>query len=95
MRRRKIDLFAGELVAECAAFVRGGYAPYPAERCRPVPVWAWTNVLAHATEPELEELAPVEICGRFAVDPERRELVAKDAPPKPPRGGPRRRSGQG
>lgn len=64
MRRRKTDLFADELVAECAAFVRGGYAPYLAERCRPVPVWAWTNVLAHATEPDLADLARAP--GRFA-----------------------------
>ena len=34
---------------------------------------------------ELGELAPGEICQRFAVDPQRRALVAKDASPPPPR----------
>src|SRR5918994_241273 len=62
--RRKTELFADELVAECTAFLGGRYAPYLAERCRPAPVWGWTNVLAHATEAELHDLmrAP----GRFA-----------------------------
>ena len=48
---------------------------------------------AKVTE-ELERLAPREICERFGVDPQRRELVAKSAPP-PPRGGRRHRSGRG
>jgi hypothetical protein len=50
MWRRKTQPVADELVAECSAFLRGGYASYLVDRCRPVPVWAWTNVLAHATE---------------------------------------------
>ena len=49
---------------------------------------------AEATQ-ELEKLAPREICERFAVDPQRRALVAKGAPATPPRGGRRRGSGQG
>jgi hypothetical protein len=44
---------------------------------------------------ELEKLAPGEICARFAVDPQRQELVAKDAPPTPPRGGRRPRPEKG
>ena len=64
MWRRKTELFADELVAECTAFLGGRYAPYLAERCRPAPVWAWTNVLAHATEAELHDL--VRAPGRFA-----------------------------
>ena len=43
---------------------------------------------------ELGKLAPREICERFAVEPQRRALVAKDAPPSPSRGGRRRRSAQ-
>ena len=43
---------------------------------------------------ELGKLAPGEICQRFAVDPQRRALVAKDASPTPLRGG-RRRPAQG
>ena len=56
MWRRTTEPVADELVAECTAFLCGGYAPYLVEHCRPVPVWAWTNVLAHATEPELHNL---------------------------------------
>jgi hypothetical protein len=54
--RRRARLPADELVAECAAFLRGRYAPYLAGRGRPVPVWAWTSVLAHASEADLHEL---------------------------------------
>jgi hypothetical protein len=43
-------------VAECVAFLCGRYASHLAERGRPVPVWAWTNTLAHATEAELQDL---------------------------------------
>ena len=39
---------------------------------------------------ELGKLAPREICERFAVDPQRQRLVARGAPPTPPRGGRRR-----
>lgn len=44
---------------------------------------------------ELGKLSPSEICERFTVEPQRHELVAKDAPPTPPRGGRRRRPAQG
>lgn len=40
----------------------------------------------------LGKLSPSEICERFTVDPPRRELVAKDAPP---RDGRRRRTAPG
>lgn len=56
MRRRNTDALAEQLVAECAAFLSGSYASYLTERCRPVPVWAWTNLLAHATEADLLDL---------------------------------------
>ena len=39
---------------------------------------------------ELGKLAPREICERFTVDPQKRKLVAKEAPPTPPSGRPRR-----
>jgi hypothetical protein len=44
---------------------------------------------------ELEKLAPSEICARFAIDPQRRELVAKGARPTPRRGGRRRQAQKG
>ena len=52
-------------------------------------------VLEAKVTAELGKLAPSEIRERFAVDPRKRELVASGAPPNPPRGGRRRRSGQG
>jgi hypothetical protein len=54
--RRKPEPVPDDLAAECAAFLVGRYASYLAGRCRPVPVWAWTNVLAHATEADLHDL---------------------------------------
>jgi hypothetical protein len=52
-------------------------------------------VLEAKATAELEALAPREICERFAVDPKKRKLIAKAAPAPPPRGGHRRRPGQG
>lgn len=42
-----------ELVSDSEAFLRGRYVERLTERRKPVPVWAWTNLLAHASEPEL------------------------------------------
>jgi hypothetical protein len=47
-------------------------------------------VLEAKVTAELGALAPREICERFAVDPEKRKLVARNAPPPTPRGGRRR-----
>jgi hypothetical protein len=44
-----------ELVVECDAFVTGLYAEYLLAHSRPVPVWVWTNLLAHGTEQDLHE----------------------------------------
>ena len=52
-------------------------------------------VLEAPVTEELGNLAPREICERFFVEPQRRELVARNASPTPPRGARRRRSGQG
>lgn len=56
MWRRRSESPADDLVAECVAFLCGRYAPHLAQRGRPVPAWAWTNTLAHATEVELHDL---------------------------------------
>lgn len=42
-----------ELVAECEAFCLGHFAEHTSEASHAVPVWAWTNLLAHGTEEEL------------------------------------------
>ncbi|HEY8526652.1 MAG TPA: hypothetical protein VIL48_16910 [Acidimicrobiales bacterium] len=47
---------ARELVAECEAVLGGRYAAHLGERGRLVPVWAWTNALAHGDEADLRRL---------------------------------------
>ena len=47
-RRRGI-----ELVGECEAFLAGRLAERIEERAERVPVWAWTNLLAHGSEQDL------------------------------------------
>jgi hypothetical protein len=42
-----------ELVAECEAFFSGQYAQYLDNENRPIPVWAWLNVLAHGSEDDI------------------------------------------
>lgn len=51
-------------------------------------------VLEAGVTDELERLAPREICERFAVDQQRRKLVARDAT-RTPAGGARRRRSKG
>lgn len=50
-RRRKEAL---QLPVEAEAFLEGHYAEYCALRAEAVPVWAWTNLLAHGGERELQ-----------------------------------------
>jgi hypothetical protein len=64
VRRNRVEPLADELAAECTAFLQGGYAAALAKAHRPVPVWAWTNTLAHASEADLRELMRTR--GRFA-----------------------------
>ena len=42
-----------ELVADCEAFLLGHFADRLEAQAIAVPVWAWTNLLAHATKHEL------------------------------------------
>ncbi len=35
------------------AFLRGGYAEYLEDRSETIPVWVWTNLLAHGTEADV------------------------------------------
>lgn len=66
---RRRSRAAQELVAECEAVLCGRYASYLGERGRLVPVWAWTNVLAHGDEADLRRL--VRSPGQFAQAPGR------------------------
>jgi hypothetical protein len=45
------------LVAECEAFLSGHSAQYFDQHNRPVPAWAWLNLLAHGTDDEIAALA--------------------------------------
>lgn len=53
MWRREQRSLGAELVADCEAFVLGRYADRLEGLSIAVPVWAWTNLLAHAGDQEL------------------------------------------
>lgn len=55
LRRRTLRTrrSSNELVADCEAFLTGRYAERVVERGGTVPVWAWTNLLAHGRETDL------------------------------------------
>ena len=52
IRRRGKDL-----VKECDVYLSGLYADFLETRHRPIPDWAWVNVLAHARPEQLRTLA--------------------------------------
>jgi hypothetical protein len=56
MWRRHGRSGADELAAECEAFLAGRYPEYLRYRGHPIPVWAWTNPLAHASEEQLRTM---------------------------------------
>jgi hypothetical protein len=45
------------LVAECEAFFSGRSAQYLDNQNRPVPAWAWLNLLAHGSEEDIAAVA--------------------------------------
>jgi hypothetical protein len=45
------------MVEECEAFLRGRYVEHLESRALAVPVWAWTNLLAHGTSDDLRQAA--------------------------------------
>ena len=53
MWNRDVDMECRELTRECQAFLDGQFVDYLADRDEDVPVWAWTNLLAHGTQEEL------------------------------------------
>ena len=53
---RDLDSEGRELTRECQAFLDGRFVEYVVDRDDDVPVWAWTNMLAHGTHEDL--LAP-------------------------------------
>ena len=53
---RALDI-AEVLVSDCEAFLLGTYVEHLEMRTRPVPVWAWTNLLAHGSREDLSAAA--------------------------------------
>lgn len=53
MRWRERRALTAELVSDCEAFLLGRYAERLSARGMTVPVWAWTNLLAHGSEADL------------------------------------------
>jgi hypothetical protein len=55
MRSRRRDVGESAVVAECAAFLTGTLAERWEAEGLPVPVWVWTNLLAHGSETLIAE----------------------------------------
>ncbi len=55
MRKRQQQPGGSILARECEAFLDGTLAEYWDERGVDVPVWAWTNLLAHGDESRIGE----------------------------------------
>lgn len=56
MRRGNARTDGVELVAACEAVLAGRYPEYLAACREPIPVWAWTNPLGHASEERLRTM---------------------------------------
>jgi hypothetical protein len=50
MGKLRRDLPGGVLASECEAFLNGTLAEFWEEQGTAVPVWTWTNLLAHGSE---------------------------------------------
>jgi len=55
MRRRQRDLVGGVVALECEAYLNGTLAEYWEEQGTAVPVWTWTNLLAHGSEDQISD----------------------------------------
>lgn len=63
MWRHEVRLLTDELLADTGAFLLGHYAERLERQSVVVPVWAWTNLLAHGTEDELRAEMACTRCG--------------------------------
>ena len=68
-RKDRTWVWERELVAECEAFLSGHYARCLDDDGRPVPDWAWLNLLARSADAEIRSIAASGICGRAPRDP--------------------------
>lgn len=73
--RRRVDAAgAGGLATESEAFLQGRFAELVEAQGEPVPVWAWTNLLAHGRAVDLRQASDV---GRLGRAPSRRWRAAQ------------------
>lgn len=63
-----------ELIADCESFLLGHYVDRLEARSEAVPVWAWTNLLAHGSEDAIRQAAS---SGRPGSGPSRRWRAAQ------------------
>lgn len=55
MGKLRRDLPGGVLASECEAYLNGTLAEFWEQRGTAVPVWTWTNLLAHGSESQIRE----------------------------------------
>jgi hypothetical protein len=55
MRKWRRDPAGGALPQECEAYLNGTLAEYWEEQGTAVPVWTWTNLLAHGSDGQIAE----------------------------------------
>lgn len=55
MRKQQRDLPGGVVALECEAYLNGTLAEFLEEQGTSVPVWTWTNLLAHGSESRIYE----------------------------------------
>jgi hypothetical protein len=55
MGKRQRELAEDILAGECEAYLNGALAEYLEERGTSVPVWTWTNLLAHGNASQIAE----------------------------------------
>ncbi len=55
MAKLQRDLPGGVLASECEAFLNGTLAEFWEAHATAVPVWAWTNLLAHGVESQIRD----------------------------------------
>ena len=71
---------ARELIDDCEAVLDGRYAEHLIHQALPVPVWAWTNLVAHGTERALRRaIVAGHAAGGQSVWIAARALVAAEA----------------
>jgi hypothetical protein len=55
MGKLRRDLPGGVLASECEAYLNGTLAEFWEERGTAVPVWTWTNLLAHGSQSQIHD----------------------------------------